>query len=140
MSGSKTAYLSKALLDHVLGGPNYVRPANIWFVLSTSAFDPNATGSACDEVVGGAYGRLEFANDTTTWGSASAAAPSLKSNNDDLVWPTATASWGTPLSVYVADAATAGHLLYGADLSDTAEVAISDVFKILAGTYIFSED
>ena len=141
MSGSKTAYLSQRLLDHVLGGEPYVPPSEIWFVISTAEFDPLATGTACAEVLAGDYDRLGASNDADTFTAATPdVAPSVKSNVADLVWASATSDWGTPGSVYVADAADGGNLLYGADLSSADDVGVGDVFKILAGTFVFSED
>lgn len=140
MAGSKTAYLSKAILDHVLGRTTYTAPATLYVVLSTAAFDPLATGSACNEVAGGAYARVASTNNTTEWPNASSAAPSIKANANDLVFPTATADWGTPLAAYLADASSSGNLLYGADIPSSSDVAIGDIFKIFAGTFIFSED
>ena len=140
MAGSKTAYLSQAVLDHCLGGTPFVPPADIWFVVSMSPFDSSATGDACAELTAADYARLEAVNDDTTWAPASVGAPSLKSNLSDLVWAEATTDWGEPLSMYVADAATSGNLLYGADLAANDGVAIADIFKILAGTFVFSED
>lgn len=140
MAGSKTAFLSKALLDHVLGKTTYTAPATLYVVLSTSAFDPLATGSACDEVAGGSYARVSSTNNTTEWPNATSAAPSIKANAHDLVFPTATADWGTPLAAYLADASSAGNLLYGADIPTSSDVGIGAVFKIFAGTFIFSED
>lgn len=140
MAGSKTAFLSKALLDHVLGRTTYTAPATLYVVLSLSPFDPLATGSACDEITGGAYARVASTNNTTEWPNASSAIPSIKANASDLVFPAATADWGTPMSAYLGDASSSGNLLYGADLPSSSDVPIGETFKIFASTFIFSED
>jgi hypothetical protein len=140
MAGSKTLYLSKKLLDLVLSNTTYTPPGTVYAVLSSAAFDPTATGSACNEITGGAYARVAITNNTTNWPTATSAVPSVKANANDIVFPTATADWGTPLAVYLADASSAGNLLYGADLSSSSDVAIGDIFKVFAGTFIFSED
>lgn len=141
MAGSKTQYLAKAILDHCLGGNQFTPPTQLWFVLSGQAFSPTATGAACNELTNTDYGRIEVTNDATTWSPASDASPSVKSNINDIPWATATEDWPeTPTSIYVADAATLGNLLYGADLFNPQAVATGDVFKVLAGTFVFSED
>jgi hypothetical protein len=141
MAGSKTLYLAKAVNDHVLGRTTYTAPATLYVLLSLAAFDPTATGSACNEIPSsGAYARVAVTNNTTEWPNSTSAIPSIKANANDIVFPTATADWGTPLSAYLADASSSGNLLYGADIPTSSDVAIGDIFKIFAGTFIFSED
>lgn len=140
MAGSKTAYLSQRILDHCFGGGDWSPPANVWLVLSSQSFDPNANGGACNELTASDYTRLEVVHGPATWSDATTGAPSMKSNINDLAWPTATSDWGTPASVYLADAASDGNLLYGADLFAAGDVGDGGLFKILAGTFQFSED
>ncbi len=143
MAGSKTAYLSKALLDHVLGRTAYTAPATLYAAISTAPFDPNATGTSMSEVDTGAapsYARLAIANDVAHWPNASLDAPAVKSNAEDLIWATAGESWGVPLSVYLCDALTGGNALYGCDVNSADEIAGGGTFKLLEGTFVFSED
>lgn len=142
MPGSKTKYLAQAVLAHVLGGTTYTRPSTVYFVLSATAFDPAATGSACNELSStGGYTRISATNNTTTWSTATAAVPSEKHNAIDIVFTTATANWpDDPMSIYVADASSAGNLLYGADFADVDSVTVGNTFKVKAGTFVFTED
>jgi hypothetical protein len=142
MAGGKTAYLSQAMLDHVLGGATFTQPATVYIALSAAAYDPNATGTAMSELddTVGAYARLAVTNDSSSWAAASAAAPSVKSNVNDLAFAAATADWAEPLSAYICDAATGGNTLYGADFTTPTPTSSGDTFKILAGTFIISED
>jgi hypothetical protein len=141
MAGGKTAYLSQAMLDHVLGGATFTQPATVYIALSSAAYDPNATGSAMNELAAtGAYARVAVTNDGTGWAAASAAAPSVKSNINDVAFAAASAAWAEPLSAYICDAASGGNALYGADFTSPSPVNSGDTFKILAGTFVISED
>lgn len=142
MPGSKTSYLSKKLLDHVAGATIYVPPATMYVALSLSAFDPEVTGDAFSEIsdVGTAYARVAVTNDTTNWPLATLAAPAVKSNGADIIFPTATDDWGLPLAVYLLDAASSGNPLYGCDINSSDDVLSGGTFKILEGTLILTED
>jgi hypothetical protein len=139
--GSKTAYLAQKALDHVLGGTTYTRPATVYMALSGAAFDPNqVNGSSFFEVAfTGGYARLVLANSSSVWTPASLAWPSEKHNINDLLWVTATAAWGQPLSAYLADAATGGNLLYGSNITNPQDIGIGDTAKIAAGGFVFNE-
>lgn len=142
MAGSKMQFLSKALLDHVLGNTAYTAPGTVYIALSLSAFDPTLTGSTLNEPAVGAYARVAVTNNTTNWPNATSAVPAVKSNANDINFPTATADWGTPLAAYVCDASSAGNALYGCDISGADPVlnGAAPGFRILAGTFIFQED
>jgi hypothetical protein len=139
MAGSKTAYLSKKLLDHALGGAAFTRPATLYLCLSTATFSPTATGAAMSEIDAVDYARLPVTSDATKWTPASAAYPSEKHNVNDFAWPATTADWGVPKSAYLADAATGGNLLFGADIYNEPTIATGDTPKIPATAFIFEE-
>lgn len=140
MAGSKTAYLSKKLLDHGLGGATYTPPTTVFVLLSTAAFDPAAVVGSMSEVTASDYARLSVGANSTYWTAATAAAPSEKHNVSDLAWAPATSSWGTPQSVYLADASTGGNLLYGADITNPQLISSGDTPKIVAAAFVFNED
>ena len=71
MAGGKSPYLSNALLDHVLGGGDFARPATVYIGLLTS-LPSDVSGIA--EVTGGSYSRVSVANNATNWPAASGAA------------------------------------------------------------------
>jgi hypothetical protein len=139
MAGSKTAYLARRQLEHMFGGEPYEPPASVYLCLSTAAFTPAATGSAMTEVDADDYLRIELANDGTTWSDATAGSPSRKHNLQDLVYATATSDWGIPLSAYLADAATAGNALYGADITNPQIIGAGDTAKVQATAFVFQE-
>ncbi len=107
--GSKSDYLENALLDHVLGGGDYTRPATVYVGLWTAALDDTSDGSTAGEVSGGSYARVAVTNNATNW---PAAASGAKSNGTAITFPQATADWGTVTYFAILDAATAGNVLY----------------------------
>ena len=126
---SKSNYLENEILDHILGGGDYTRPATVYVGLHTSNPDEDDSGT---EVSGGSYARVSVTNNATNWPAASGGA---KSNGTAVTFPTASASWGTVTHFGIYDAASAGNLLYyGAltasksiDSGDTAEFAIGEI-------------
>jgi len=98
MAGSKSDFLELKLLDHVLGNTAYTAPTIVYVALYTVA--PTDAGGGT-EVTGGAYARVAVTNNITNW---PAAAGGLKSNGTEIVFPTATASWGTVVAFAVLDA------------------------------------
>ncbi len=144
MAGSKTQFLATVALEGVLGkdpGLTYAIPNTLYWVLSTAAFDPTATGDACNEATTEPnYARVSMTNDTGTWSAATQAYPSAKFNNGDHIFPTASSDYSNPiLSLYIADSNSGGNLLYGADLSAPATITSGNAFKIEAGTFILNE-
>jgi len=95
MAGSKSNYLENKVLDHVLGGGDYTRPATVYVALYTVA--PSDTGGGT-EVTGGSYARAAVTNNSTNWPAASGGE---KSNGTEITFETATASWGmSQLALY----------------------------------------
>lgn len=141
MAGGKTAYLQAKLLDHTLGSVDYTPPASLWVVLSVAAFDPDATGSACDEVdpTGTAYTRIELVNNTTNFPAAAGTDPAVKGIGVDVTFAIATADYGTVYSAYLADASTNGNLVYGSDSVAPVPIALGAQMVIQAGTWLFTE-
>jgi len=129
MAGSMSDYLENEILDHILGGADYARPATVYVALYTVA--PTDAGGGT-EVTGGSYARVAVTNNATNW---PAAASGAKANGTAFAFPTATASWGTVVAFGIFDAATVGNLLYWGDLTvskvvgsgDTASFAIGDI-------------
>lgn len=139
MAGSKSADLEQKLLDFVLGGTSYTPPGTIYVALSTAAFDTSATGSALDEVTGGAYARVALTNNPTNFPGASGSNPATKTTGVDVTFPTATADWGTVFSAYLVSAATDGDVLYGADAVTPIPMPNGSILVLQAGTWNFLE-
>lgn len=134
MAGSKSNFLEDKALDHVLGGGDYTRPVDVFVALYTTA--PTDAGGGT-EVSGGGYSRAEVANDVTHWPPASNGA---KANGAEIVFPEATASWGTVVAMGVFDAAVGGNLLYWADLQASKAIEAGDTARFPAGSITITED
>ena len=127
MAGSKSDYLENKLLDHVLGGGDYSRPATVYVALYTVA--PTDAGGGT-EVSGGSYARVAVTNNATNWPAASGGA---KSNGTEIAFPTATADWGTVVAFAILDAASGGNFLYWADLTASKTVSNGDTASFAVG-------
>jgi len=134
MAGSKSDYLENELLDHVLGGADWARPATVYIALYTVA--PTDAGGGT-EVSGGAYERKAVTNNATNFPAASGGA---KSNGAEIVFIEATASWGTVVAFGIFDAITGGNLLYWADLTTPKAIGSGDTPKFAVGDLDLTED
>lgn len=134
MAGSKSDYLENKLLDHVLGNVAFTAPATVYIALFTVA--PTDAGGGT-EVTGGSYARVAVVNNSTNW---PAATNGTKSNGTEISFPTATADWGTVVAFAIFDAATAGNMLYWADLMQAKTISNGDTAKFAIGDIDISED
>jgi hypothetical protein len=115
-------YLENALINVTLRATSYTAPTTVYVSLWTS--DPTDAGSGT-EVSGGSYART----------AVTFAAPSngVTTNNADVTFPTATASWGTVGWIGINDALTTGNLLYHTALDTAKTIDSGDIFKITTG-------
>jgi hypothetical protein len=115
-------FLEDALINATLRATTYTSPATVYVSLWTS--DPTDAGSGT-EVSGGSYART-----AVTFGAPS---NGTSLNNADVVFPTATASWGTVGWIGINDALTSGNLLYHTALDLAKTIDSGDIFKIETG-------
>jgi len=106
---SLSQYAQAKILALTLQGtaPNFTFPSGgLYVALFTT--EPTDT-SAGTEVSGGSYARVQAQWTTPTQNATSGAycAPTA-----DIVFPTATANWGTIVGFALFDAATAGNMIY----------------------------
>lgn len=134
MAGSKSNYLENKVLDHVLGGPDYTRPATVYAALFTAA--PSDSGGGT-EVSGGSYARKDITNNSTNF---PAAASGAKSNGTAITFVQAAANWGTVVAMGIFDALTSGNLLYWADLATSKAIDSGDRAEFAVGELDFTED
>lgn len=134
MAGSKSNYLENKLLDHVLGGGDYARPATVYIALYTVA--PTDAGGGT-EVTGGSYARKDVTNNATNFPAASGGA---KSNGTEITFVTATADWGTVVAFGIFDQLSSGNLLYWADLTQSKLISNGDTAKFAIGDIDLTED
>ena len=133
---SKSHFLEKELLNSVLRGVAFAAPAAVYVGLLTAA--PTDAGGGT-EVAGGAYARTTAVFSAATDNGASSGSQII--NSADVVFPTATASWGTVVAVGIYDAATVGNLLYFGNLTTSQAVATGNQFRFPATTgLVITED
>jgi hypothetical protein len=115
-------FLEDALINATLRNTTYTSVATVYVSLWTS--DPTDAGSGT-EVSGGSYART-----AVTFGAPS---NGTSLNNADVVFPTATAGWGTVGWIGINDALTSGNLLYHTALDLAKTIDSGDIFKIETG-------
>jgi hypothetical protein len=115
-------FLENALINATLRATTYTSVATVYVSLWTS--DPTDAGSGT-EVSGGSYART-----AVTFGAPS---NGVTTNDADVTFPTATASWGTVGWIGINDAATSGNLLYHTALDTAKTIDSGDIFKITTG-------
>jgi len=122
-------YYENKIIDHMLRGQAFTPPSTIYLALYTVA--PTDAGGGT-EVSGGGYARQSF--------TLTAASGGASSNSADIIFPQATADWGTIVAVGIFDASTGGNLLMWAYLTQSKTVNSRDTFKINAGDLDISFD
>lgn len=131
---SKSNYLENALLDHQLGGPDYVRPATVYFALFTVA--PTDAGGGT-EVTGGNYSRPGVTNNATNFPAASGG---NKSNGTVISFPVPSAGWGLVTHFGIFDASSGGNLLRWGALNVPKTIDQGDLVNFPPGELDCSED
>ena len=124
---------AEALLDALLGGEEYTPEADAYIGLVTSA--PGNDGSGYTEVSGGSYARVNKTNNLTNF---PAAASRTKSNGTEILFPTASAPWGTIVGVCVFFVSTGGSAALYAPLTEPRPVISTDVVSFAIGQLEFS--
>lgn len=126
-------YLEGKFLDEVFNKVAFAGPST-YIALFTD--DPTDAGTGT-EVSGGSYAReLVDVNGgvSPTWDLAiTDGVGKLVDNTHDIVFTTATASWGTVTHFAIFDALSGGNLLYHGALDTSKAVGDGDTFKFLAG-------
>lgn len=131
---SKSNHLGNAILNHMLGGPDYVRPPTIYIALFTAA--PTDAGGGT-EVVGGSYARAAVTNDATNFPAAVAG---VKANGVAINFAQATAAWGTVVAFGIFDALSGGNLLFWGNLTTPKTVQSGDTPNFSIGALTITED
>jgi len=103
-------------------------PSTLYVALFTDSLDAAGTGT---EVTGGSYVRKQISassfNDDGVGGF---------SLNTALEFVTATASWGTIVSMGIYDSSSAGNLIVFDDLAATKTIASGDAFRFNSGSIV----
>jgi hypothetical protein len=131
---SKSNYLENQILNHQLGGPDYVRPATVYISLYNLA--PTDAGGGT-EVSGISYARVAVTNNATNW---PAAVNGSKANGTIITFPIPGGSWGTILAFGIHDAPTGGNLLRYGTLNVSKTIDTGDEVTFPIGDLICTED
>jgi hypothetical protein len=130
----KSTYLANEILDHILGGADWPRPATVYIALYTAA--PTDAGGGT-EVSTNNYSRAAVTNNATNFPAASGGA---KANGADITFAVPSGSWGLCTHFGVFDALTTGNLLYWGALSSSQTPTTGNTVKIPTGDLDITED
>lgn len=146
MSGSKSFYLSKNMIEHYLGGVAVASPANLYLALATTLPDDTTTGATIVETDYGSYARTQIGtgnNQTDAFNAASGTTTATVTNKNAITFPTcaSTPSTNPIVGVAITDNSSvgAGNILYWASVTSTA-IAVGDTPKVNATALSVVED
>lgn len=117
-------YLADAILNAVFRGTAYTSPSAVYVALYTS--NPTRLDVGI-EVSGGSYARQSIAFGAP----ADVSSKRTITSNSEVVFPIATADWGTITHVGIRDASANGNLLYFGELTLSKTILEGDRLKIL---------
>lgn len=128
MANNLSDSLENSLLDLTVRGVAFTAPTTYLALFTAS---PGEAGSLVNEVANaGAYARQALAADFATAASAGSI-----SNSGEILFPQATAAWGTVTDLAIVDSATqgAGTVLWYAPLDVSRTINSGDTFRIPVG-------
>lgn len=137
---SKSNDLSKKILDHMLGGPDYVRPATVYIALFTT--DPGE-GTGGTEVTGSGYARRAVTNNNTNFPASTGSTTATKTNGTAIVFADATGDWASAGNIgfwAMFDASSGGNRMYKGALAVAKPVLNGDAVTIAASAMVITED
>lgn len=128
IGGVASYSLANALLNHILRNTAYAKPTDVKVHLYTTV--PDASDSGGVEVSGGAYEAVSVFG-TDEWNSP---ANGITKNTGEILYPVATAEWGTVVGVGIRD--ESANLLVSGNITESKSVFTGDTFKFLAETLL----
>lgn len=132
MANAKNDYLRSAIVNAVLRNTSYTSPVTVYAALYTVA-PTNAVGSGTEvTTVGTAYARQAI-----TFGAPSPAG--AVANSAPVVFPVATAPYGTIVAMAIHDDPTAGNALYYGALGTSKTVGTGDQVSFGTGALTVTE-
>ena len=139
MAGGFSIYMANNILNKSLKGTDYVLPTTLYVALSTTAstvdMRANLIGSSSECANSGGYARMPIA--LAEWSTATAGFSSI---TVDVIFPTATGSWGTCQQAMIMDTSTpgSGNILAYGPLSSTTAMQNGDVLRIPANSVVIT--
>lgn len=132
MAQGKNNIQEDRVLNWLKGTSFAAAPANVYLALFTA--NPTDAGGGT-EVTGGSYARQII-----TFGAISTVdGPNSMANNADVVFPVATANWGTITSVAIMDAVSGGNMIMWATITSVT-INNTEQLKFLTGNLTVTED
>jgi hypothetical protein len=131
MANAKSDYLRSAIVNHVLRASTYTSPSTVYAALFTVA--PTSAGGGTEVSTSG----TAYARQAITFGAPSPAGS--VANSGAVVYPVATASYGTVVAMAVFDAPTAGNMLYFGALGTSKTVGTGDQVSFAIGALTIAE-
>lgn len=130
-------YLEQKLLEHIFLNSGLAVPANVYVSLHTAPLLDDGTGT---EVSGGSYAR-QAVSTSGGWTAVAVNGTAKKTDNASIIlFPTASAPWGTVTHFGVWDAVSAGNLLFRGTLSASKVVGSGDTIRFAAGQLVVNLD
>lgn len=128
---SYTAHSASRLIRHKFGGESYPPPTTLYVgaLIGAAGFSSGGT-----EPSGGGYARVAIANTLGNWPASSAG---IKTHAIDILFPKATAAWGSVVQVGIFDAPSGGQLLRYATLPSPRPVSAGMAMLLTPGTLSF---
>lgn len=131
-TGALTDYAEQKLLEALLKNTSFAGGATLYLALYLDGAPPTESGGGT-EVTGGSYVRQPVAA-VDGWSAGGQVGGAFQvTNAPDVVYPVATADWGTVGYVAVFDTITGGHMLVFAQLDGPRIIESGAQFKLLAG-------
>lgn len=136
MAGGPSVYLANLLLNKSLKDAAFTPPGTFYVALFTTTAETflrsNTIGSANEVANANAYARRPV-----TAGQISTSTTGQSQISIDVLFATATGSWGTVYQAALMDSATwgAGNIYYFGPLSSSANIQVGDILKIPALTF-----
>jgi hypothetical protein len=132
MAGLKVTY-EQNVLNKVFRNTDFTSPATLYVGLYTTAPTDSTEGT---EVSGGAYARQ-----TITFGAPTGGAPSQIVNSAQVLFPEATANWGTIVAVALHSSATGtGNQVLWANVTTSKAINSGDQAAINASAFTITMD
>lgn len=129
MTMNFTNFFRDKIGNHMLRAQSYTPPAQLYLALYTDSTDADGGGT---EVTGGSYVRQAF--------DFIAFVDGFADNDDDIVFPVATALWGDITNAAVHDNVSAGNMLIQGPLAVTKTIDTDDQFITDLGDLDFQVD
>jgi hypothetical protein len=132
-AGSKSFFLSNAVIGEYFGGVAFSAPANVYLALCTTTPTDASTGSTIVETDYASYARTQIGtgnNQTDAWNAPTGSTTATVTNKNAITAPTATGASTNPLlAVAVCTAATVGNMMVWGTITSTA-IANGDTPKL----------